>query len=144
MTSPVREEFRLLYDQQNYGMSVPEAFKEFATRIPVLDARFFVTAVLIQREAGGNLAEVLDNLSGVIRDRFRVKRQMRVVSAHGRITGWILVCLPPVLGMALMTLNPDARQLMFGERLGIQMMIGAAILQSIGALIIRKIINVPY
>ena len=144
MPSPVREEFRLLYDQQNYGMSMPDALKVFATRIPVLDARFFVTAVLIQREAGGNLAEVLDNLSGVIRDRFKVKRQMRVVSAHGRITGWVLVCLPPVLGLTLMTINPEARQLMFGEKLGIQMMIGAAVLQSIGALIIRKIINVPY
>ena len=144
MPSPVREEFRLLYDQQNYGMSMPDAFKVFANRIPVLDARFFVTAVLIQREAGGNLAEVLDNLSGVIRDRFRVKRQMRVVSAHGRITGWILVCLPPVLGLALMTINKEHRELMFGETLGIQMMIGAAILQSIGAVIIRKIINVPY
>jgi len=144
MPSPVREEFRLLYDQQNYGMSMPDALKVFATRIPVLDARFFVTAVLIQREAGGNLAEVLDNLSGVIRDRFKVKRQMRVVSAHGRITGWVLVCLPPVLGATLMTINPEARQLMFGEKLGIQMMIGAAVLQSIGALIIRKIINVPY
>ena len=144
MPSPVREEFRLLYDQQNYGMSMPDALKVFATRIPVLDARFFVTAVLIQREAGGNLAEVLDNLSGVIRDRFKVKRQMRVVSAHGRITGWVLVCLPPVLGLTLMTINPEARQLMFGEKLGIQMMVGAAVLQSIGALIIRKIINVPY
>ena len=87
---------------------------------------------------------MLDNLSGVIRDRFRVKRQMRVVSAHGRITGWILVCLPPVLGLALMTINKEHRELMFGETLGIQMMIGAAILQSIGAVIIRKIINVPY
>jgi tight adherence protein B len=144
LPSPVREEFRLLYDQQNYGMSMPDALKVFASRIPLLDARFFVTAVLIQREAGGNLAEVLDNLSGVIRDRFRVKRQMRVVSAHGRITGWVLVCLPPVLGIILMGINKEHRELMFGETLGIQMMVGAAILQSIGALIIRKIINVPY
>ena len=87
MPAPVGEEFRILYDQQNYGMSFAEALKTFAERIPVLDARFFVTAVLIQRESGGNLAEVLDNLSTVIRDRFRVKRQMRVASAHGRITG---------------------------------------------------------
>ena len=79
-------------------MPLPDALKAFAERMPVLDARFFVTAVLIQRESGGNLAEVLDNLAGVIRERFRVKRQMRVVSAHGRITGWVLVGLPPVLG----------------------------------------------
>jgi tight adherence protein B len=80
----------------------------------------------------------------VIRDRVRVKRQMRVASAHGRITGMVLVCLPPVLGIALMTANKEHRELMFGEALGIQMMVGAAILQGIGTLIIRKIINVPY
>jgi len=79
-----------------------------------------------------------------IRERFRVKRQMRVVSAHGRITGWILVCLPPALGIALTAINQEHRELMFGETLGIQMMIGAAVLQTIGALIIRKIINIPY
>jgi tight adherence protein B len=144
MPAPVGEEFRLLYDQQNYGMSMPDALKVFAERIPVLDARFFVTAVLIQRESGGNLAEVLDNLSGVIRERFRVKRQMRVLSAHGRITGLVLVCLPPTLGVALMVANPEHRVLMFGETLGLQMMAGAAILQVIGTLIIRKIINIPY
>ena len=144
MPAPVGEEFRILYDQQNYGMSMPEALKAFAERTPLLDARFFVTAVLIQRESGGNLAEVLDNLSGVIRERFRVKRQMRVASAHGRITGWVLVALPPTLGMLLMATNQEHRQLMLGETLGLQMMAGAAILQVIGTLIIRKIINIPY
>jgi tight adherence protein B len=144
MPAPVGEEFRILYDQQNYGMSFPDALKTFAERMPVLDARFFVTAVLIQRESGGNLAEVLDNLSKVIRDRFRVKRQMRVASAHGRITGWVLVGLPPTLGLLLMTTNQEHRELMLGETLGLQMMAGAAILQGIGTLIIRKIVNVPY
>jgi tight adherence protein B len=144
MPAPVGEEFQLLFDQQNYGLALPDALKVFAERVPVLDARFFVTAVLIQRESGGNLAEVLDNLAGVIRERFRVKRQMRVASAHGRITGWVLVGLPPVLGLVLMTANREHRELMFGEALGIQMMIGAAVLQGIGTLIIRKIINIPY
>jgi tight adherence protein B len=144
MPAPVGEEFRLLYDQQNYGMPMPDALKVFAERIPLLDARFFVTAILIQRESGGNLAEVLDNLSSVIRDRFRVKRQMRVASAHGRITGWVLVCLPPTLGVLMMATNQEHRELMLGERLGLQMMAGAAILQGIGTLIIRKIINIPY
>jgi tight adherence protein B len=144
MPAPVGEEFRHLYDQQNYGLPMPDALRRFAARVPVLDARFFVTAVLIQRESGGNLAEVLDNLSGVIRERFRVKRQMRVASAHGRITGWVLVALPPVLGALLMSVNHEHRELMFGERLGVQMMIGAAVLQTIGTLIIRKIVNIPY
>ena len=91
-------------------MPLPDALKLFAERIPVLDARFFVTAVLIQRESGGNLSEVLDNLARVIRERFRVKRQIRVISAHGRITGWILVCLPPALGLVLFTINPETRR----------------------------------
>jgi tight adherence protein B len=144
MPAPVNEEFRVLHDQQNYGMPFPDALKHFAERVPVLDARFFVTAVLIQRESGGNLAEVLDNLASVMRDRFRVKRQMRVASAHGRITGWVLVGLPPTLGLLLMATNQEHRELMLGETLGLQMMAGAAILQGIGTLIIRKIVNVPY
>jgi tight adherence protein B len=144
MPAPVGPEFRLLYDQQNYGMPMADALRAFAERIPVLDARFFVTAVLIQRESGGNLSEVLENLSGVIRERFRVKRQMHVVSAHGRITGWILVCLPPVLAIVLMSVHKEHRQLMFGEALGVRMMLAAAGLQVVGTLIIRKIVNVEY
>ena len=87
---PVAGEFQLLYDQQNFGMPLRDALKAFAERLPLLDARFFVTAVLTQRETGGNLAEVLDNLATSIRERFKVKRQVRVISAHGRITGWVL------------------------------------------------------
>jgi tight adherence protein B len=144
MPAPAGQEFRILFDQQNYGMPVPQALKAFGERMPVLDARFFVTAVLIQRESGGNLAEVLDNLSKVMRDRFKVKRQMRVVSAHGRITGWVLVALPPTLGVVLMSVNAEHRETMFGDPLGLQMIVGAAILQVIGTLIISKIVNVEY
>ena len=144
MPDPIGPEFRTLYDQQNYGMPLPDALKLFAERIPVLDARFFVTAVLIQRESGGNLSEVLDNLAQVIRERFRVKRQIRVISAHGRITGWILVCVPPALALVLFTINPETRELMFYDPLGQRMIVGAMGLEVIGAFIIRKIINVEY
>ena len=144
MPQPLGPEFRTLYDQQNYGMPLPDALKLFAERIPVLDARFFVTAVLIQREAGGNLSEVLDNLAKVIRERFRVKRQIRVISAHGRITGWILACTPPVLALVLFAINSDTRELMFYHPLGQQMLIAAIVLQIIGTLIMRKIIDVEY
>ena len=144
MTDPIGPEFRTLYDQQNFGMPLPDALRLFAQKIPVLDARFFVTAVLIQREAGGNLSEVLDNLAKVMRERFRVKRQMRVISAHGRISGWVLVCLPPVLAAAIFSVNPETRRLMFNDPLGQQLMIAAVTLQVIGTLIMRKIINVPY
>jgi len=144
MADPIGPEFRILFDQQNYGMPLPDALRLFAEHIPLIDARFFVTAVLIQREAGGNLSEVLDNLAQVMRERFRVKRQIRVISAHGRITGWVLVCVPPVLALVLFTINGETRELMFGDPLGQNMLIGAGVLQVIGALIIRKIINVEY
>ena len=84
---PVGAEFRLLFEKQNYGLSMTDALREFGERVPLLDARFFVTAVQTQREMGGNLSEVLDRLAAVIRERFKVKRQVRAVSAHGRITG---------------------------------------------------------
>jgi tight adherence protein B len=144
MPDPIGPEFRILHDQQNYGMPMPDALRLFAERIAVLDARFFVTAVMIQRESGGNLSEVLDNLAKVMRERFRVKRQIRVISAHGRITGWILVCLPPVLGFVLFAINEETRTLMFNDPLGQQMLMVAVTLQVIGTLIMRKIIDVEY
>jgi tight adherence protein B len=144
MPPPIGTEFRILYDEQNFGLTLPDAMRNFARRIPVLDARFFVTAVLTQRESGGNLAEVLDNLSSVIRERFKVKRQVRVISAHGRITGWVLSLLPPSLAVATLALNPDHLGTLTGSTLGQQMIITAIVLQVVGTLIIRKIVNVEY
>lgn len=141
---PVGEEFKLLYDRQNFGMPLPDAMKAFAARIPLIDARFFVTAVLTQRETGGNLGEVLDNLASVIRDRFRVKRQVRVLTAHGRITGWILAGLPPALALALFVIAPGHMNMMLSDPLGVRMIIVALILQVLGTLIIRKLVDIPY
>ena len=142
--APVGREFRLLYDWQNFGMSLPEALQKFAQRIPLLDARFFVTSVLTQRESGGNLSEVLDNLSKVIRDRFRVKRQIRVISAHGRMTGMVLSGLPPSLATYFLVTNPQYFAELTGNPIGVRMMIGALVLQIIGMLIIRKLTNIEY
>jgi tight adherence protein B len=144
LPEPIRGEFRQLYDQQSYGLPLPDALKSFARRVPLLDAKFFATALLTQREAGGNLAEVLDNLASIIRDRFRVKRQVRVVSAHGRITGWVLAALPPSLAIALAFLIPENYRKFYTDPIGIQMLVGAAVLQIIGTLIIRKIVNIEY
>lgn len=141
---PLGAEFRLLYDHQNYGMPFPDALKAFARRVPLLDARFFVTAVLTQREAGGNLAEVLDNLSSVIRERSRVKRQVRVASAHGRITGWILSAMPPVLAGVMTIVAPEHMRSFVNDPLGVRMIIAALILQVIGTLAIRRIVNVEF
>ncbi len=123
MAEPVGPEFRLLFDQQNFGMPLPQALKAFADRIPILDARFFVTAVLTQRDAGGNLSEVLDNLSSIIRDRFRVKRQVRVISAHGRITGWILSALPVSLALFFAFSSPETYRKFYTDPLGIKMIV---------------------
>jgi tight adherence protein B len=141
---PVGTEFKLAYDRQNFGMPMGDALKGMAERVPILDARFFVTAVLTQRETGGNLSEVLDNLASVIRDRFKVKRQMRVVSAHGRMTGWILAGLPPALAGILVITSPQHMKLLITDPLGIKMVVVAATMQAIGTLIIRKLVNVPY
>jgi len=142
--APVGAEFKRLYDHQNFGMPLPEAMRGFAERIPLIDARFFVTAVLTQRETGGNLGEVLDNLAGVIRDRFKVKRQVQVLTAHGRITGWILAGFPPALAAGMFVMAPQHMNLLLTDPLGIRMVIGALALQITGTLIIRKLVNIPY
>jgi tight adherence protein B len=144
LKAPVGTEFRILYDEQNFGLTLPDALKNFARRIPVLDARFFVTAVLTQRETGGNLAEVLDNLAAVIRDRFKIKRQVRVLSAHGRITGWVLACLPPVLALATLIINPKHLGTLTTDPLGQQMLIAAFVMQVLGTLAIRKLVQIEY
>jgi tight adherence protein B len=141
---PVGQEFKLLYDRQAFGMPLPDALKAFAARIPLIDARFFATAVLTQRETGGNLGEVLDNLASVIRERFKVKRQVRVLTAHGRITGWILAGLPPALAGAMFVVAPGHMKLLTSDPLGVQMIIGALVLQVIGTVIIRKLVNIRY
>jgi tight adherence protein B len=144
VADPTGAEFRLLYDQQNYGMPLPDALKAFAGRVPLLDARFFITAVLTQREAGGNLAEVLDNLAGLIRERSRVKRQIRVASAHGRITGWVLSMMPPVLFLLMMLVAPEHMNTFVNDPLGVRMILFALVLQVIGTLAIRRIVNVEF
>ena len=142
--SPVGAEFKLLHDRQNFGMPLSEALKGMAERVPILDARFFTTAVLTQRETGGNLSEILDNLAAVIRDRFKVKRQVRAVTAHGRITGWILAGLPPVLALVLSMVSPEHMKPMITDPLGTRMIAIGATMQVIGALIIRKLVNIRY
>jgi tight adherence protein B len=144
MPNPIGAEFKLLYDRQNFGMSLNDALKGMAERVPILDARFFTTAVLTQRETGGNLSEILDNLAAVIRDRFKVKRQVRAVTAHGRITGWILASMPPVLALILTVVSPEFMAPMFTDPLGMKMITAGLTIQVIGTLIIRKLVNIRY
>jgi tight adherence protein B len=142
VAEPVRSEFRLLYDRQNFGMPLPDALRSFAMRVPLLDARFFVTSVLTQRESGGNLSEVLDGLAALIRERFKLKRQVGVLSAHGRITGWVLSGLPIALGAIMFIIAPTHIGGLFADSFGIKMVVGALVLQVIGALVMRRIVDI--
>ena len=142
--APVGHEFRRLYDEQNFGMSLPDAMRAMAQRVPVLDARFFVTAVLTQREAGGNLSEVLDNLASVMRARFKVKRQIRVASAHGRISAWVLACLPPALAAVLFTLSPNFMRVLWEDPWGVQLLLVAGMLQVVGSITIARLVRIEY
>ena len=144
LPEPCGTEFKALYEQQNYGAPLPDALKAFAARIPSLDARFFVTAVLTQREAGGNLSEVLDRLAGVMRERFRIKREVRVKSAHGRITAFVLAGMPPVLAILMLSSNPEAIKTLTTDPLGIKMITLGVVLQVIGTLIVRKLADIQY
>jgi tight adherence protein B len=144
LPEPCGVEFKVLYEQQNYGAPLPDALRSFAERVPSLDARFFVTAVLTQREAGGNLAEVLDRLAGVMRERFRIKREVRVKSAHGRITAFVLAGMPPVLAMLMLGSNPQAIKLLTTDPLGLRMIGLAVVLQVVGTLIVRKLVDIKY
>ena len=113
MQDPVGPEFRKTFDEQNFGLPLKDALNNLTERIPLLDVRFFSTAVLIQRETGGNLSEILENLAHVVRERFKILRQVRVYTAHGRLTGYVLLGLPAFLAVALAFINPEHMQLLF-------------------------------
>ena len=139
---PVGPEFRKAFDEQNFGLPLKESLNNLCQRVPVLDVRFFSTAVLIQRETGGNLSEILDNLANVVRERFKIRRQVRVHTAHGRFTGYVLMALPAFLAVALTFINPDHMKLLFEDRLGQFMIIASIIMQAVGFVWIRQVIKI--
>ena len=142
MRAPVGPEFKRMFDQQNFGLPLREAMTELTERVPLVDVKFFATAVAIQRDTGGNLAEILDNLAHVVRERFKILRQVRVHTAHGRFTGYVLLALPAALGVALSFINPEHMDLLFRERMGQMMIVGAIVMQTIGYFWIRKVIKI--
>jgi tight adherence protein B len=142
LPEPVGPEFRKTFDQQNYGLPLKDCLLDLADRVPLLDVRFFATAVTIQRETGGNLAEILDKLAYVVRERFKILRQVRVHTAHGRFTGYVLLALPPVLGVVLSYLSPDHMNTLFTEPMGKTMLLGAGVMQTVGYFWIRQVIKI--
>jgi tight adherence protein B len=142
MPEPIGPEFRKTFDEQNFGLPLKDALANLMARVPLLDVRFFVTAVLIQRETGGNLSEILENLAHVVRERFKILRQVRVYTAHGRLTGYVLLALPAFLSIALAFINPEHMQLLFRERIGHMLLGAAALMQTVGYFWIRQVVKI--
>jgi len=138
---PIAKELRICFDEQNYGLDLKTAMSNLTTRVPLQDLKIVITAILIQRESGGNLAEVFDKAAYVIRERFRLKREVRVYTAQGRLTGWILSFLPIVLGLGLYLINPTNMSLLWTRPIGIKLLYLSGVMTIIGSLIIRKIVR---
>jgi tight adherence protein B len=138
---PIGVEFKICCDEQNYGVELRTAMDNLVSRVPLQDMRIVATAILIQKESGGNLAEVLDKTAYVIRERFRLRRQVRIHTAQGRLTGWILSFLPIVLGIALYLVDPDHMSLLWKREIGVKLLYASAAMTITGALIIRKIVS---
>jgi len=142
MPYPMGEEFRQVFDEQNLGVPLREALTGMTRRVESLDAKFFVTAILIQRETGGNLAEIIDKIAHVIRERFRIQGQLKVFTAQARMTGIILACLPVGVALAIGLIHPEYLKPLWFERAG-KFLVGLAVcMQITGALVIRKIVRI--
>jgi tight adherence protein B len=141
-SEPVAGEFRRVFEEQRFGLPLQESLLGMADRVNLVDVRILVTAILIQREVGGNLAEILDNLAAVVRARFTIRRQLRVYTAQGRMTGYLLAALPLILFTILYTLNPSYMSILFTDPVGKLLILVAVSMQLVGFLWIRKIINI--
>ena len=139
---PIASEFRTTFEEQNFGLPLRDALLNMTERIPSIDVRFFVTALLIQKETGGNLAEILDGLARVIRDRFRIYREVKVRTAQGRLTAGILIALPIFMMITLNVLNPMYMRVLYEDQLGPVILTVAAAMQVIGSILLWKIIHI--
>lgn len=139
---PIATEFRIVHDEINYGVSVETALSNLASRVPSTDMRYFVVAVLIQRETGGNLTEVLGNLSALIRERLRLLGKVRVLSAEGRMSGWVMGCLPFVVAAIINVINPQFMAVLWTDPLGLKIVYAMLFLMLMGGLWMRKIIRI--
>ncbi|SRR5579872_228297 len=142
IAEPVASEFRKLFEEQKFGLPVRDALINLAQRMPLVDVKFFVTAVMLQRETGGNLAEILDNLSYVIRERFKIMRQVRVYTAQGRLTMMLLMGLPPIIVVVMLSTSPMFIRPLFADPIGHTLIVVGIALQTIGYFVIRKIIQI--
>jgi tight adherence protein B len=142
MPDPIAMEFGQVYEEQNLGVGIEQALKSMLVRMPNLDLKFFVTAVAIQKQAGGDMAEILDKIGYIIRERFKIMGQVQALTGEGRISGVVLMALPIALFFAVYYLNPTYVMLLFTDNMGRKMIGVAVVLQILGAITIKKIVNI--
>ena len=141
-SEPLAAEFRAVFDEQNLGLAIREALLNLVSRVPTDGVRFLATAILLQKETGGNLAEIMDKAASVMRERMRLKGQLRVYTAQGRMTGWFLCCLPFFVFGLISVVNRDYERLLWTSAIGVRLIYGALALMLLGVYTIRRIINI--
>ncbi len=142
MPTPIADEFNRVYEEQNLGIPVEDSLKNMCVRVPNLDLRFFVTSVIVQRQTGGDLAEILDKIGYVIRERFRILGQVKALTAEGRLSGVVLIALPFLLFLVMLHIKYDYVERLWTDPLGVKMSMAALGMQLLGVLVIRKIVNI--
>lgn len=142
MSDPIGGEFSRTFEEQNLGVPLDEALEDLTMRVPNLDLKFFATAIVLQRQTGGDLAEILDKIGYLVRERFKIWGQVQALTGEGRLSGIVLLALPPALFAVVYRMNPEYLMLLFTDELGKKMLIGGVIMQLVGALVIRKIVNI--
>jgi tight adherence protein B len=142
VADPTGSEFRKTFEQQNFGLPFREALEDLARRVPLPDLQFMVTAILVQKETGGNLAEILDKTGNVIRERARLKGQLQVYTAQGRLTSWILGLLPFVMFVLLSLVNPAYTRVLVDDPLGQKLVMVGMALMLLGFYVIRRIVDI--
>ncbi|MCC2641264.1 MAG: type secretion system family protein [Nitrospira sp.] len=139
---PIGQEFRRVFDEVSMGVALPQALQNMTDRVDSVDCRFFVTSVLVQRETGGNLAEIIDSLAGLIRQRFELQLKVRALSAEGRFSAMILLGLPIVIGLLLYKLNPDYVGLLFSDPMGQSLSTAGSIMMVLGAIVMKRMVAI--
>jgi tight adherence protein B len=142
MPQPISVEFGRVYEEQNLGIPLEDALNSMCERVPNLDLRFFVTSVAIQRQTGGDLAEILDKIGRLIRERYKILGQVKALTAEGRLSGVVLIALPFVLFLVMLHIKYDYVSMLWTKELGIKMLIGSAIMMILGAIVIKKIVDI--
>ncbi len=142
MQEPLSREFQRVFEEQNFGISIDEALEDLSMRVPNLDLRFFATAVILQRTTGGDLAEILEKIGYLIRERLQILGQVNALTGEGRLSGIVLLAMPPALFVFMLQLNPEYVLLLFQDTIGQTMLAGALVAQVVGAIVIKKIITI--